>query len=75
MAAGLFEFVSREYIADVLETLHKYTQLPLQLLDARGEKLLSYGERTRYCALLQENVFTPQACEDLHRKAGARAQA
>lgn len=75
MAAGLFEFVSREYIADVLETLHKYTQLPLQLLDARGEKLLSYGERTRYCALLQENVFTPRACEDLHRKAGARAQA
>ena len=74
MATGIFELVSREHISSVLETLHKYTELPLQLIDEDGALLLSFGEAAHYCALLQENIFRPSACLEMHRKAGERAQ-
>ena len=74
MAFGIFELVSRERISDVLETLHNYTGLPLQLSGADGVPLLSFGETARYCTLLQKNIFAPSTCVDMCRKAGERAQ-
>lgn len=74
MKNGIFSLISKQRLQEVLETLHAYTELSLQLLDANGEPLLSFGKPTRYCSLLKKNVFQKNECFDLHRKAGERAQ-
>lgn len=74
MKNGIFSLISRQRLQEVLQALHAYTELSLQLLDANGELLLSFGRPTRYCSLLKKNVFQKNECFELHRKAGERAQ-
>lgn len=75
MAVSLYTLVSEERLHDVLETLYAFTGLPIQLMDEGGELLQTFGEATRYCALLKTHIFTNGECRQLHLKAGQRAQA
>ncbi|MBQ8507627.1 MAG: PocR ligand-binding domain-containing protein [Clostridia bacterium] len=74
MNRGIFALVSEERLRDVLETLHAYTELPLQLAGSDGEILLQFGKETGYCKLLHRHVFTGNECAQLHAKAGQRAR-
>lgn len=74
LTVGIYALVSEERLHDVLETLHSFTGLPIQLLDERGALLIAFGESTRYCALLKQYIFTNEECFHLHRKAGQHAQ-
>jgi two-component system, response regulator YesN len=75
IAIGIYALVREERLHDVLETLHSFMQLPIQLLDENGRLLQAFGETTRYCALLKKYVFTKNECFKLHLKAGQQAQA
>ena len=75
MAAGIYTLVSEERLNDVLETLHLYTGLIVQLTDGSGRLLHAFGEAARCCALLGRHVFSQGQCAALHLKAGQRAQA
>lgn len=59
---------------DILSTLHEIVLLPVRLLGAQGEVLLSFGEGNGYCARLKKHIFTRNECEELHRKSGERAK-
>ena len=74
MPAGIYALVSEERLHDVLETLHSFTELPIQLINEDGQLLQSFGVSTRYCALLKKYIFTKGECFQLHLKAGQRAQ-
>ena len=75
MAAGIYTLVGKDRLDDVLGTLHLYTELPVELIDGNGDVLRSYGERTRYCALLNRHLFAGTECRSMHLKAGQRSLA
>ena len=75
MDSGFFSLVSRERMEDVLESIHGYTQLALQLMDGDGQVLMGFGKANGYCALLRRHVFTGNECSAVHRQAGHHAQA
>lgn len=74
MDNGLFSLVSQQRIETILETLHNYTELPLQLLDSSGIVISSYGIAPRYCMMLISEILQAADCTELHRKASHRAQ-
>ena len=74
MAASVFSFVPEATISDVLGNLQSFTGLAIQLIDSSGTLLLSFGQPTSYCTVLQKNVFDKSECFSLHMKAGQRAQ-
>lgn len=73
MSSGIFSLVPKERLSDVLDTLHSFVELPIQLINESGELLLAFGKSTRYCALIKQQVFTRSECFELHRKAGEYA--
>ena len=75
MASSIFSFVSEARVADVLGNLQAFTGLAIQLIDASGTLLMSFGQSTAYCAILKKKVFQKAECFLLHTKAGQRAQA
>ncbi len=74
LAVGIYALVSEERLHDVLETLHSFTELPIQLINENGQLLQSFGNSTRYCALLKKYIFTKGECFQLHLNAGRRSQ-
>lgn len=75
MAQSIFSLVPEQRVTDVLENLQEFTGLSIQLIDSRGQLLLSFGKITGYCSRLKNRVFTREECFLLHMKAGQRAQA
>ena len=74
MKTGIFSLISRQRLQNVLETLHAYTELTLELLDAEGNLLMSFGDSPRSCTLMRTHVFKRNECVELKRKAGERAK-
>ena len=75
MAEGLYTLVNQEHLHDILETLHAFIQLPIQLIGENGRLLEIFGRTTSYCELLKKHIFSNDECLRLHLKAGERAQA
>lgn len=73
MDRGLFALVSQERIRDVLDTLHAFVGLPIQMIDEMGSLLMAFGEATGYCSLIRKHIFTGNECFQLHRRAGQQA--
>lgn len=74
MANALFALIPEARLRDVMGALHRFSDLPLRLLDAEGNILCALGELAGCCALLQRELNTWQECNALHAKAGARAR-
>ena len=74
MATELFSWVHRERLKAVLENLHAFTQLPIHLIDQRGETLMTFGESPRYCRLLQRNLFPGKGCLAVCLQVGQQAK-
>ena len=74
MSAGIFSFVPEAHMKDVLGNLQAFTGLAIQLIDADGQLLMSFGQSTSYCAVLKKQVFDKSACFELHKNAGRYAQ-
>ena len=73
MDKGIFALIPEARLRDVLETLHAFVGLPIQLIDEQGRLLLAFGKSTGYCALIKKHIFTKGECFDLHRRAGEHA--
>lgn len=73
MAKGVFALIPEERLRDVLDTLHEFVGLPIQLIDADGSVLMKFGESTGYCALLKKHIFRNGECLELYRRAGEHA--
>lgn len=74
MQAELYAVISEEKVKSVLSTLYEFVGLSLRLIDGNGTILQYYGEKSTYCSLLQKNFFIHNECDELHFKAGQRAQ-
>ena len=74
MENRIYSHISEQKLNDILDSLHAFTGLSIDLIDSNGTLLQSYRETTRYCSLLKKTVFTHNECFILHMKAGQRAQ-
>lgn len=75
MKTGIYALIPEERLQAVLGNLQAFTDLAIQLIDANGTLLMSFGKSTGYCAKLKQSVFDRQECFLLHRDAGKYAQA
>ena len=75
MDSGFFSLVSRERMEDVLESIHGYTQLALQLMDGDGQVLMGFGKANGYCACCAGTYSPATNAAPVHRQAGHHAQA
>lgn len=75
METGIYALIPEERLRIVLGNLQSFTDLAIQLIDADGKLLLSFGKSTGYCAKLKQNVFDRRECFQLHMDAGKYAQA
>lgn len=73
MAEAIYALYGREALCEILETFHSATGLPLQILDAQGAPLETFGPACRYCQRLQ-GVLPEGTCRRAHVDAGRRAQ-
>ncbi len=73
MDRGIFAFIPEDRLRDVLDTLHQFVDLPIQLIDGDGNPLMEFGQRTGYCARIEECVFVQDECAALRRRAGRQA--
>ena len=74
MQNPLFALIPEERLLDALDALRECSELPVRLLDAQGRELASFGEGTRYCAILKQRVFRDDECVQAHRRAGEQAR-
>lgn len=74
MPVSIFSFVPESRVSAVLSNLQMFTELAIQLIDAEGNLIMSFGQSTSYCAILKKRVFDRKECFQLHRKAGKTAQ-
>lgn len=74
MPSVIFAKIPQEQLWEVLDNLHKFLDLPIQLIDDTGAVVLSFGASPRYCNLLKKNIFPQHSCFALHLEAGIRAQ-
>ena len=74
MASRIFAKLSQERLYEILENLHHFIALPVQLIDDQGQIVMSFGSSPRYCSLLRKNLFPGKACFAIHLEAGIRAQ-
>lgn len=74
MESGVFSFISRDRVADVLGNLQAFTGLAIQLIDSGGGVLMSFGQSPPYCAVLKDRIFRRGECAQLHMKAGQHAR-
>ena len=73
MAVGIYALISEERLKSVLETLYTFLEIPVQLIDEKGQILQTFGEPYHYCSLLKEKLFQKNECFEIHRKAGEYA--
>ncbi len=73
MESHIFQYCPREDLEAVLGGLHALSGLRVQLLDALGTPLLSYGGAFAYCDAAIKCLPTGGKCAEEHRKAMARA--
>ncbi len=74
MNSELFAILPQSRISEVLDNLQQFTSLSIQLIDNRGEMLMSFGKTTNYCSLVKKKVFEKGECFNMHMKAGEIAQ-
>lgn len=73
MANGIYALISRERLNDILQTLHSFTEIPIQLIDPGGACLESFG-KAKYCGVLGETPLCGSNCAAGLSKASQYAQ-
>ena len=74
MASGIFAKISQERIYDILEVLHGYISIPIQLIDDQGQLAMAFGESPKYCDLLIKNIFPGKTCFAQRLEVGQQAK-
>lgn len=74
MTNGIYSLIPRQRLQAVLETLHQYTELRVQLIDDGGNVLCTFGGSTAYCGELHRHLFPAETCNQLHADAGRQAK-
>lgn len=73
MKSGLYEIVEKQMLCEILESFHACTDLPIQVIDAHGVILESYGQASRYCRIIKKTLPAEDTCDLVHINAGRRA--
>ncbi len=74
MDRGIYSLIPEARINSLLQTLHSYTGLGVQLIDGYGLALTYFGEGSRYCSALNDHLFSLDKCALIHADAGKKAK-
>ncbi len=73
MESGLYQIVEKQKLREILESFHICMGLPIQVIDANGIILESYGQTSHYCRIIKKYLPTDDSCEKVHIRAGQKA--
>lgn len=73
MDSPLFHLISKEILEEILTAFHICTELPVQIIDEKGDVLLSRGEETKFCRTFQHHLPPQDSCQSTHLMASRRA--
>lgn len=74
LAIGLYTLIDEERLMAVLSNLHEVIELPIRLVDAKGDSLYAFGQAQNFCALLKDKVYSKETCRGQYKKAAQRAE-
>lgn len=73
MLSYLYTIIQKEQISDMLSTFFSCVELPIQLIDDKGQILQSRGDVTSFCNLFHNFLPPDEQCSLLHIDAAQRA--
>lgn len=73
MTPFLYTIVNQNHLSEMLNTFYHCMNIPIQVLDEKGNILISCGETTSYCALFKRKLPTADSCTKLHANASQKA--
>ena len=73
MKPYLYNFVSKEQLAEMLDTFYQCMNIKIQVLDENGVCLLSAGETNNFCTLFKKQLPSNDSCAKLHANASKTA--
>lgn len=73
MDSFIYQIVKKQTLLQILESFHICLRLPIQLLDDRGKRLLSFGDTSKYCKIIDKHLPKSDSCETIHTAASHKA--
>lgn len=73
MESSIFHYVSSETLHRLAESFYVCLHLPIQIVQADGKILESFGGSSRYCTLFRRGMGGESTCEPVHNRAGRLA--
>lgn len=73
MDSHQYHITDQAAICNILESLHEFSQLPIQLIDQQGKVLESYGHTCNYCKIVQKHLQSTEPCHRICADAAQRA--
>lgn len=72
-APSLYDFLDENRLHEMLDAFHACLDTSIQIIDAEGKILKSFGETTAFCQIFKKHLPSDDSCERLHIKASRRA--
>lgn len=70
---ALYDIVDKQRLHEMLDSFHACLEIPVQVIDAEGQILESFGNSTSFCQIFKKYLPDNDSCERLHVKASRRA--
>ncbi len=69
----IYQWLERSVLEELLLAFQVCTQLPVQIIDKKGEVLLAQGENSAFCKKIQDYLPPSKCCGKIHLQASERA--
>ena len=69
----LYNIIDRHHLHNMLETFYQCINLPIQILNEKGEILDSFGQTHAYCRIFKKFLPVNESCMKLHANASKLA--
>ena len=69
----LYDIIDRHHLHNMLETFYQCINLPIQILNEKGEILDSFGQTHAYCRIFKKFLPVNESCMKLHANASKLA--
>ncbi|HIU76306.1 MAG TPA: PocR ligand-binding domain-containing protein [Candidatus Pelethocola excrementipullorum] len=73
MSDYIYTIVKKEKLQDMMSSFSECFNLPIQLIDEKGEIIEHYGQVTAFCNRFKRHLSPDDSCANLHIKAAHRA--
>ncbi len=73
MLPYIYSIITQEKLEQMLTAFQACTELPIHIIDERGNTILSKGESVHFCREFQKHLPAGETCEQIHINASEKA--